>query len=552
MIGSRVRTYLNQDKGTGLSIFKEKKGFLVLLLIPDVLDIEQLEKYCSSIAEFVSSSSFTNAMEFDEVVSGAFKSTNLPLSFSISCLFRREDTVFLKTFGVGEVVLRREGKVVPLVKNGAYASGKVIPGDEIALSIGNSDPFHNLLNAVHIEYGTDESIEFNEPEVKPETYRSTIKEHPSNPINVGNQLLKVVGGRKLVLFSVVLILGIFLFLNVMRSYLSKTAQADRLLLENSRAIISQKLAQAEDVFELNSGRSIALLSESKKDLKNLERQLNSSYKNDLNLLSSQIAETEKKILKKNVRQSEEFIDLGLEKKGAQGTAMWRYEDRVIVLNPKGAVYILSLEKKSLDARSSASLTGISLAGLDDSTVYTYKKGTGIIKVESEVSKPAVVIKQDKDWGNITDLQIFNKNIYLLDSDKGQIFKYIPTENGFATKSAYFKSVAYAQNAKSFAIDQSVYVAQMKLVTKYTSGYQDGFAPQYPDSEPTIARVLTGSDSDELYLWDKIHGRIVILSKTGDYRKTIESSIFSKATSVEVFADAAYALLGSKIYKASLK
>lgn len=552
MIGSRVRTYLNQDQETGLSIFIEKKGFFVLLLIPDVMDIEQLEGYCSSIAEFVSSSSFTTAMAFDGIVSDAFKSANLPLSFSLSCLFRREDSVFLKTFGAGEVVLRRGEKVVPLVKSGAYAAGKVGPGDEIALSIGNSNPFHNLHNTVHIEYDIDALVESAEPEPKQQTSRPTMNERWRYLIKIGNKLLKAVGGRKLTFISGVVILCIFLLLNTMMSYLSKTAQADRLLLENGRATISQKLTQAEDVFELNSGRSIALLSESKKDLKNLEKQLHGSYKNELSLVTSQIAETEKKILKKNVRQPEEFIDLGLEKKGAQGTAMWRYEDKVVILNPKGAVYILSLEKKSLEARSSSSIAGISLVGLDDTTVYAFKQGTGIIKIESEDSKPVVVIKQDKDWGSITDLQLFNKNIYLLDSGKGQIFKYIPTEDGFATKSAYFKSGAYAQNAKSFAIDQSIYVAQMKLITKYTSGYQDGFAPQYPDSEPTIARVLTGSDSDELYLWDKIHGRIVVLSKTGNYGKTIESSILYKATSVEVYAQAAYALQGSKIYKLSLK
>ena len=59
----------------------------------------------------------------------------------------------------------------------------------------------------------------------------------------------------------------------------------------------------------------------------------------------------------------------------------------------------------------------------------------------------------------------------------------------------FKSGAYAQNAVSFAIDQSVYVAQKKLITKYTSGLQDGFSPTYPDSGPSITRVMTGGDVD---------------------------------------------------------
>ena len=76
----------------------------------------------------------------------------------------------------------------------------------------------------------------------------------------------------------------------------------------------------------------------------------------------------------------------------------------------------------------------------------------------------------------------------------------------------FKSGAYAQNAVSFAIDQSVYVAQKKLITKYTSGLQDGFSPTYPDSGPSITRVMTGGDVDDLYIWDKSNGRVVILSK----------------------------------------
>lgn len=197
------------------------------------------------------------------------------------------------------------------------------------------------------------------------------------------------------------------------------------------------------------------------------------------------------------------------------------------------------------------MVGSSLAGLDDSVVYTYRKGKGVIKMDPEAAKPIVAIKLDKDWGNIADLQVFNKNIYLLDSYKGQIYKYIPTDDGFATRSSYFKSGAYAQNATSFAIDQSIFVAQTKLITKYTAGLQDGFNPTYPNDGPTIARVITGSDVDDLYIWDRSHGSVVILSK-GEITKTIESSALTKATSVEVFNGSAYALQGSKIFKIDLK
>ncbi|MBP6882993.1 hypothetical protein KBC14_01210 [Candidatus Woesebacteria bacterium] len=546
MITSRVRAHLNHDQESGISIFKEDNGFSILLMIPEERDAEVLGRYCHFLSEFVTSSSFHNATEFDGVVSDAFRTANLPLSFSIACLFRQDTVVYLKTYGEGTVVLRRDVRTVPLVSHGAFASGKIEQGDEIALSIGGKDPFTNLDNCVHIEFGTEERSEERvaSPEVKIMA-RSQVG-------NFSKTIKDRLSGRRPLVLLAVLVIGVLLSISIIRSYTNKTAQEDRQNLAKMSELISQKLEQAQDVFELNSGRSVALLSEAKQDLKNLESKLHSTHKNEIEVLSNKIEETEKNILQKNVKKAEEFIDLGLEEKGATGTMMWRYDDKVVIVNPKGAVYILSLEKKTLEARSSPALVGSSLAGLDDSVVYTYRKGKGVIKMDPEAAKPIVAIKLDKDWGNIADLQVFNKNIYLLDSYKGQIYKYIPTDDGFATRSSYFKSGAYAQNATSFAIDQSIFVAQTKQITKYTAGLQDGFNPTYPNDGPTIARVITGSDVDDLYIWDRSHGSVVILSKGGDYKKTIESSALTKATSVEVFNGSAYALQGSKIFKIDLK
>ena len=416
----------------------------------------------------------------------------------------------------------------------------------MALSVGNNDPFAFRENSVYIAFGTEDVVD---EEVAEDT---KPVEEPIGKTHHVRRLQIPLKGRKLWITTLVLVVGVLLLLSIVRSYTSKTAQEDRQNVSHTTEVISQKLDQAQDVFELNSGRSVALLSEAKKDLKTLEAKLHSAHNSEIAALTRKIEETEKKILQKNVKTAEEFIDLGLEEKGATGTTMWRYDDKVVIINPKGAVYILSLEKKSLEARSSSALVGSSLAGLDDSTVYIYKKGKGIIKIESEIAKPVVAIKQDNEWGSINDLQVFNKNIYLLDSSKGQIYKYIPTDDGFASRSAYFKAGAYAQNASSFAIDQSIYVAQSKLITKYTSGLQDGFNPTYPNSGPTIARVVTGSDVDNIYIWDRSHGSIIVLSKSGDYKKAIESTILSKSTSVEVYNDSAYALQGSKVYKVDLK
>ena len=105
--------------------------------------------------------------------------------------------------------------------------------------------------------------------------RERVKDFERQPLKRQSDALIVmrawfVGRKKGRLLAVVLA-GLLIFAIFINSYNSKTAQEDRLNLENATSTITQKLEQAEDVFELNSGRSVALLAETKKDLKALEK-----------------------------------------------------------------------------------------------------------------------------------------------------------------------------------------------------------------------------------------------------------------------------------------
>ena len=176
-------------------------------------------------------------------------------------------------------MLRRDVRTVPLVSHGAFASGKIEQGDEIALSIGGKDPFTNLDNCVHIEFGTEERSEERvaSPEVKIMA-RSQVG-------NFSKTIKDRLSGRRPLVLLAVLVIGVLLSISIIRSYTNKTAQEDRQNLAKMSELISQKLEQAQDVFELNSGRSVALLSEAKQDLKNLESKLHSTHKNEIEAVS---------------------------------------------------------------------------------------------------------------------------------------------------------------------------------------------------------------------------------------------------------------------------
>ena len=48
-------------------------------------------------------------------------------------------------------------------------------------------------------------------------------------------------------------------------------------------------------------------------------------------------------------------------------------------------------------------------------------------------KPVRIIEDDSEWGNIIDLNVYNGNIYLLDSEKDEVYKYLVAEKGYSEK-----------------------------------------------------------------------------------------------------------------------
>ena len=154
--------------------------------------------------------------------------------------------------------------------------------------------------------------------------------------------------------------------------------------------------------------------------------------------------------------------------------------------------------------------------------------TGIARTSvSDKKTTADVVKKDNQWGTIASLASFGGNLYLLDTQKGRIWKYVATDKaapaggqGFSELREYLNpdTLPDFSAATSLAIDGSVWVStgQGKIL-RFIQGREATFAPQ--GVEPAFGKhlmVYTDDTAKNVYVLDSANKRVVVLSKDGIY------------------------------------
>ena len=199
-----------------------------------------------------------------------------------------------------------------------------------------------------------------------------------------------------------------------------------------------------------------------------------------------------------------------------------------------------------------------MASLNGGLAFVYSKDKGILKIDSTNQKVSTVAKKDDDWGNIQDLYGFAGNIYLLDSTKHQIWKYLPTSDGYSDKREYLTKDTKVDfsNVLRMQIESSVYILkQGGEILRFTRGEKDNFSlGGLPSGVKDPKSLFVSSDTDNLYLLDSGNSRLLILTKIGGYKGQITGKKFAEASDLVVDEKdkKVYLLDGSKIFQVDLK
>lgn len=255
-----------------------------------------------------------------------------------------------------------------------------------------------------------------------------------------------------------------------------------------------------------------------------------------------------------------FLDMDLVKGNFRAAQMSLSAGKLLLLDPAvETLVVLDLAKKSNQILAGSEDLGEGVyASLNGGMAFIYSKDKGILRMDISNEKLTTVSKTDEDWGEISDIYGFASNVYLLDTGSNQIWKYLPTSEGYSSKREYLTKDTQADfnGTVRMQIESSIYVLKSGgEMLRFTKGDKDNFSyAGLPSGVKDPKSFFVSSDTDDLYLLDSGNSRLLILTKTGSYKGQITGNKFATATDlvVDEKENKVYLLDGSKIYSVDLK
>ncbi len=161
------------------------------------------------------------------------------------------------------------------------------------------------------------------------------------------------------------------------------------------------------------------------------------------------------------------------------------------------------------------------------------------------------------WGQIVAAATYQTNLYLLDSQKGEVWRYLSNGSSLGASKAYLSSdKPDLTTAVSIAIDDYVWVVTKSgVVYKFAQGKKQDFSiSNFTSNFSDVVSLFTNSDSKNLYILDKGAGTLVVLDKTGVYQAAYANSDLRRATAVVVqeVSKLAYVSVDGKIVSLKLR
>lgn len=319
--------------------------------------------------------------------------------------------------------------------------------------------------------------------------------------------------------------------------------------------VSYKFNEAKAVVSLNPSRSRQLLIEVKDLLTELRTKSDQKEVFKIVLL---IEKEYQSIYEKSIGvvrpDSVEVIDLTLTRDGLRADKMVFVDGRIVgldLVNPR--LFSIDPKKKSVQMMAGP-------ADLGKPLWLTSYPGKIIIGTEkSLVVCPAFqgscVAKGISDVAtNVLGAEMFSSNLYLLNTNG--IWKYQNTDSGFGNKQAWLSEPDKVSltTATAIAIDGSVWLIRDEDILKFIRGTKQEFLLTGLDRGwDKKASIFTGEDEKNLYVWDKLNSRIILINKDGKYLSQIINEDLAKAQSIAFDFSGKKIFLGvdNKIFEISL-
>ena len=565
--------------------YRGGSGFFCILEVLGGYSETQGNTLIEHISQTVTATNPSNLKEFDETLNSLIQGADLPIEFSLSAGYFTSQVLYLKTVGSGEIYIKRGAHFERIIQGDTTASGHIQEHDififSSSLFMEGTRGIETLKSLLHhkrqptVIVESLKEVEGDKEEtgivlfvsfVKPLEEVNAVNEEPVFEVQQPPQIVeqKVAlpaivtrlklyfrdNRKKRFLFLGVILIFVILLLNMGSMFGKKQQEVSKKGVDS----VKQKIETGLKTIDISGDmeRSLGIISQARQSLDELKKTDKKIKNTEIKQLEDLITDYESKVIRREDKSSTEFYDLALEEKDSKADKMSLSDGKVSLLNREGKIYVFSLDNKSVEKKVYGEIANAGSVASFDKAVYFYKQGAGIYKIVDK-EKPVRIIENDTEWGNIIDMNVYNGNIYLLDSGKDEVYKYLVAEKGYSEKNSYIKpgSTLQLTKANSLAIDASLYIGFDTFIAKYITGVKDSFTIKYPENDISLVKIYTNKDLDNIYGLDKSKGILYVFGKDGQYIKQIRSADLKKSDDFVIYKDSAYLLNQTKILKIEL-
>lgn len=282
-----------------------------------------------------------------------------------------------------------------------------------------------------------------------------------------------------------------------------------------------KLTEAISLYDLSINGSLDKNEARKSFINSKEIATNlksNGYRNEkLDELLKNISTKESEIVGEVKAEIKEFLDLTLQTSGFDGKNMTSSGEDIFVFDEQNK-NIIKVGIKNKNAKIAANKENIS----DSKAIASYQdrlflnRSDGIYEVLL-ISKKVI----ERDWNDTNIFYSYAANIYLLDRDDKEIYRFTGSNKTFGSKSGWLAPGIEMDFSKvmDMVIDGSIWLlSSTGKVTKLTNGNPQAInLSGIPEPLENPTAIYTNEDNKNVYILEKDKGRIVVIDKTGEFK-----------------------------------
>ncbi len=361
-----------------------------------------------------------------------------------------------------------------------------------------------------------------------------------------------VGRRKARIIQIVSVIGIILLLSLFFGFFNKRSENKSTQVDSKITEAQKNLETATTLKTVDPVQALTLVEQANEDLAAAEKK--DPDNEQIKTLKEQSSDLEAEITKttKIDKLDTVFDFTKLKKDTTLNDAALLGNQMLLLDQTKATVYSLTVSTKQ----------GLEVSGSNTSpqTVTSFTTGFYLTNLEGinklDTSFKVTNVGTNANWGKIVSSATYKGSLYLLDTGKNEIWKYLSTSQGLGSGKAYIVGEKPdLSSATSMAIEDYVWVANKNgTIYKFALGKKENVTINgLADPLSDVVDIFTSGSVNSIYILDQGKGRIVVLDKQGNYQATYANSTFHEANFViaDEAQKTAYIGASGKVYSFKL-